>query len=139
MPARFRTLAPALLGLSLLGLGPAAHAQVQSVEPPSIAKPAPYDDKLTRLAEILGSIHYLRNLCDQAGEPEWRVSMQKLIEAETASEPERRARLTASFNRGFRAFAAVHTECTDAALAAETQYRAEGATLAAEITSRYGN
>jgi uncharacterized protein (TIGR02301 family) len=47
--------------------------------------------------------------------------------------------LTAAFNRGYRSFAAVHTACTDAALTAAERYRNEGATLATEIASRFGN
>ncbi len=39
----------------------------------SAERPTPYDDQLSRLAEILGSIHYLRNLCntgkEDSGEP----------------------------------------------------------------------
>ncbi|HEV7435524.1 MAG TPA: TIGR02301 family protein [Pseudorhizobium sp.] len=101
-------------------------------------KPAPYDEQLSRLAEILGSIHYLRTLC--GGEDgNWRQSMQELLNADTATEPKRRERLTAAFNRGYRSFASIHTTCTDAARTAEERHRNEGATLAAEIAARFGN
>ncbi|MCY1664078.1 TIGR02301 family protein [Rhizobium sp. SL86] len=105
---------------------------------PSEEKPAPYDGQLLRLAEILGSVHYLRTLCG-ADSADWRTSMQTLLDAETPNEPKRREKLTASFNRGYRAFAGVHTTCTSAARQAEERYRNEGATLAAEIAARYGN
>jgi uncharacterized protein (TIGR02301 family) len=101
-------------------------------------KPAPYDGQLTRLAEVLGSIQYLRSLCG-ASTSEWRASMQQLLDADTGTEPKRRERLTAAFNRGYRSFAAVHTSCTDAARTAEERYRIEGATLATEIAARFGN
>ncbi|MCJ8519128.1 TIGR02301 family protein [Rhizobium tarimense] len=101
-------------------------------------KPAPYDEQLARLAEILGSIHYLRSLCGEEGGG-WRQSMQELLNADTATEPKRRERLTAAFNRGYRSFASVHTTCTGAARTAEGRYRNEGATLAAEIAARFGN
>ena len=88
--------------------------------------------------QILGSIHYLRGLC--GGEDgDWRQSMQELLDADTASEPRRRERLTAAFNRGYRSFASVHTTCTGAARTAEERHRNEGATLAAEIAARFGN
>jgi uncharacterized protein (TIGR02301 family) len=64
--------------------------------------------------------------------------MQDLLNADTESEPKRRERLTAAFNRGYRSFAAVHTTCTDAARTAEERHRNEGATLAGEIAARFG-
>lgn len=112
---------------------PAAPAAVET------EKPTPYDDRLTRLSEIIGAVHYLRNLCSVDGEPEWRQSLQALLDAETQSEPRRRARLTAAYNRGYRSFASVYTSCTAAAVRAEENYRNEGATLATEITARFGN
>ena len=101
--------------------------------------PPPYEARLLRLAEILGSIQYLRNLCNSEGEPGWRETMQALLDSETVGEPDRRAQLTAGYNRGFRAFASVYTTCTASALVAEERYRHEGATLIAEIVARYGN
>ena len=109
-------------------------------EPPVIVeeKPAPYDGKIMRLAEILGSVHYLRNLCNDS-ESEWRQMMESLLAEETKGEPQRAARFTAAFNRGYRSFAATYVKCTPQAIAAEEKYRAEGATLATEITARFGN
>lgn len=136
-----------LMALLVAGLSGPAAAQKKSAapEPPQPAhspgveeKVAPYDSRLVRLAEILGSVHYLRNLCGAASS-DWRAPMQALLDAETINEPKRREKLTASFNRGYRAFAAVHTSCTPAARSAEETYRNEGATLAAEIATRYGN
>jgi uncharacterized protein (TIGR02301 family) len=120
-----------------------ARAQGASVvtvpPPPEVEKPTPYDDRLGRLSEIVGAVHYLRNLCNASGEPEWRQQLQALLDAETKEEPKRRAKLTAAYNRGYRSFASVYTSCTSAALRAEENYRNEGATLATEITARYGN
>lgn len=108
-------------------------------ETPVVAeKPAPYDTRLMRLAEILGSVHYLRNLC-KGSESQWREMMTELLGEETANEPQRAARLTAAFNRGYRSFASTYVKCTPQAIAAEEAYRAEGATLATEITARFGN
>ncbi|MBW8302229.1 MAG: TIGR02301 family protein [Hydrogenophaga sp.] len=107
--------------------------------PESTEKPAPYDDKLARLSEIIGAVHYLRNLCNTESEPEWREAMQKLVDTETATEPKRRARMVSAYNRGYRSFASVYTTCTASAIAAESFYRNEGATLAVEIAARYGN
>ena len=128
----------AFLALPIAFASTAAGQDANVEAPVAEAKPAPYDPQLARLSEILGAVHYLRNLCGGA-EPEWRQSMESMLELETADEPERRRRLTAAFNRGYRSFAAVHVQCTPAAIASEEQYRNEGATLAAEIAARYGN
>lgn len=135
--------------LAVATAGARAQATAESpAETPSAETPAapaapsgvpPYEDRLLRLAEIIGSLQYLRNLCDPAGETEWRRSMEQLLDNETADEPGRRSKLTAGYNRGYRAFAAVHTTCSDAAIAAEARYRREGEALASEIVARYGN
>ncbi|HJW77351.1 MAG TPA: TIGR02301 family protein, partial [Beijerinckiaceae bacterium] len=56
-------------------------------EPP----PAPYEKELLRLAEIMGSLAFLRSLCTAKDAPEWPRRMQALIEAEgtTAGRKER--------------------------------------------------
>ncbi len=105
-------------------------------EPP---KPVPYDSELAKLAEKLGALHFLRNLCSATPEDQWRALMDELLQTETADEPERRARLTAAFNRGYRSFAAVHNTCTVETREIAEKYRVEGATLAAEIAARFGN
>lgn len=116
----------------------AAEAEPPAAPAAPVEKPAPYDGKLQRFAEILGSVHYLRNLC-AAHDPSWRQAMAALLEDETKGEPKRAAQLTAAFNRGYRSFAATYARCTPQAVEAESRYRAEGATLAAEITARFGN
>ncbi len=142
------TIAPPILRLLLTGtalaIAAAAAAQQAPSSPPASpppvqAKPPPYEQRLIRLAEILGSVHYLRNLCQSQLENGWRHSMEELIGKETAGEPERRERMTAAFNRGYRTFASVYTSCTASATLAEERYRAEGATLASEIIARFGN
>ena len=108
--------------------------------PPDSGTPAPYDDQLLRLSEIIGSVHYLRHLCaPDSPEQDWRDKMQRLLDSETKDEPRRREQLTAAFNRGYRSFASVYTDCTPQAITAEERYRNEGATLATEITARFGN
>lgn len=132
---------PRLLLATVLPILMAAPLPAQDQVPAvaAVEKPAPYDQRLARLSEVLGAIHYLRNLCSSGEEPEWRASMERLLATEAAGEDGRRERLTAAFNRGYRAFAAVYTTCTPSAVAAEDRYRNEGATLAGEITARFGN
>ena len=53
-------------------------------------KPAPYDARLLRLSEILGSVHYLRTLCKDGTADSWRQSMQDLLDKEAGNEAQRR-------------------------------------------------
>jgi uncharacterized protein (TIGR02301 family) len=109
-------------------------------EPPvavSVPKDPPYEAKLSRLAEVLGSVHYLRTLCGDSSMA-WRTSMEELLAAENPA-PERKARLIARFNHGYRAFDSVHQQCNETVGTALARYMAEGEKLAGEIASRYGN
>jgi len=110
----------------------------EAAAPPAVEKPAPYDGRLLRMAEVLGSVHYLRNLCN-GPETKWRDAMSAFLKEETGNEPGRAAILRAAFNRGYRSFAATYTKCTPQAVAAEARYRTEGASLVTEITARFGN
>lgn len=90
-----------------------------------------------RLAEILGSLHYLRNLCGETGN-RWRGEMEQLLAAENPNE-ERRARFVAKFNHGYRSFDQVYVRCTPSATEAISRYMKEGEALSREIVGRYGN
>jgi uncharacterized protein (TIGR02301 family) len=100
--------------------------------------PAPYDRDLQRLSEILGALHYLRGLCGANEGAKWRTEMQALLDAETPS-GERRDRLTASFNRGYRGFQQTYRACTPAADLVIRRYLEEGSKISREITARYAN
>ncbi|MFC3209179.1 TIGR02301 family protein [Aquamicrobium soli] len=104
---------------------------------PALAVEAPFEPGLMRLAEILGSLHYLRNLCGEKGD-RWREEMEKLLASEKP-DPERRARFVAHFNRGYRSFATSYGQCTASAREAIGRYMKEGADLSRDIASRYGN
>lgn len=104
---------------------------------PAVAVEAPFEAGLMRLAEVLGSLHFLRNLCGEAGN-DWRVQMEKLLESENPN-PERRARFIASFNRGYRSFSESYKACTPSATEAINRYMKEGEALTRDIASRYGN
>lgn len=104
---------------------------------PARAAEAPFESSLVRLAEILGSLHFLRNLCGEPGE-KWRGDMEKLLQAENP-DPARRAKFIASFNRGYRSFAGTYTSCTASATAAISRYMKEGEALTREVAARYGN
>jgi uncharacterized protein (TIGR02301 family) len=100
--------------------------------------PAPYDGNLQRLAEIMGALHYLRGLCGANDGQKWRTEVQALIDAE-APTGERRTRMVASFNRGYRGFQQSYRTCTPAADIVIRRYLEEGSRIAREVTARYGN
>jgi len=99
---------------------------------------APFDGSLQRLAEILGALHYLRNICGADEGPKWRNEMQSLIDAE-APGGDRRAKMIASFNRGYRGYQQTYRNCTPAADLVIRRYLEEGSKIAREMTARYAN
>ena len=89
----------------------------------------PYDDKLYRLSEILGAVHYLRELCGAEEGQLWRERMSDLLKAEGSSAL-RRARLTRSFNKGYRSYSRTYNTCSPSAQNAIHRFLAEGAQIA---------
>ena len=99
---------------------------------------APFDGDLQRLAEILGTLHYLRGICGNNEGLKWRNEMQALVDAETPS-GDRRARMIAAFNRGYNGFQQTYRSCTPAATVAVRRYIDEGAKISRDLTARYAN
>jgi uncharacterized protein (TIGR02301 family) len=97
-----------------------------------------YENDIQRLSEILGALHYLRDICGAREGQAWRNEMQALLDAEAPS-GERKERLTASFNRGYRGFQQSYRTCTPAADFAIRRYLEEGAKIARDITARFAN
>ena len=132
------------LGAVVLCLTAPALAQKQQkqAEPepqaPAATPAAPYDADLQRLAEILGALQYLRTVCKANDGQKWRDQMQALLDAE-APDGERRRKIVANFNRGYRGFQQTYRTCTPAADLVIRRYLDEGAKIAREITARYAN
>jgi uncharacterized protein (TIGR02301 family) len=120
-----------LLTITLLGLALA-------VTPARAQAPAPFDGNLQRLAEIMGALHYLRGICGANDGQKWRNEVQALIDAEAPS-GDRRVRMIASFNRGYRGFQQSYRTCTPAANLVIRRYLEEGSRIAREVTARYAN
>lgn len=117
-PSRAMVLAMAVL------LGGATHAAAQ-LNPDDRA----YDDKLLRLSEILGAIHYLRELCGAHEGQVWRDQMRNIVESEGTTAI-RRAKLVKGFNKGYRGYRRTYRSCTEPAKVAIDRFMDEGATLA---------
>jgi uncharacterized protein (TIGR02301 family) len=112
---------PTLMLAATLAAGPVSAA-------PGVKDTKPYDDRLMRLAEILGAVHFLRELCGANEGQMWRERMDDLIKAEGTSAL-RQARLTRGFNQGYRNYARTYTTCTPTAQTAASRFLAEGAQI----------
>lgn len=98
---------------------------------PAVAAPdsKPYDDRLFRLSEILGAVHYLRELCGSDEGQLWRERMSDLLQSEGTSAL-RKAKLTRSFNRGYQSYSRTYNTCSPSAQSAIHRFLAEGSTIA---------
>jgi uncharacterized protein (TIGR02301 family) len=118
---------------------PGRSAPAQPQQPPPTPEPpaAPYEKELLRLAEVLGSLAFLRALCDASDAPEWPKRMQALIESEGTTAA-RKERLAGAYNRGYRAFSLTYRICTASAAEATARYLKEGEALSRGIAGRFG-
>lgn len=92
----------------------------------------PYDNKLMRLAEILGAVHYLRELCGADEGQLWRDQMQAILKNEGTTAV-RRAKLVNKFNDGYRGYRRTYRTCTQSATLATRRFSTEGAQIAASL------
>jgi len=113
------------------------EAAPEETKPKIQVLPPAYNRQMMRLSEILGALHYLRELCGANEGQFWREQMQELIAKEEPTQ-ERTAQMIARFNQGFRGFRETYRECTPSAITANDRYIDEGAKLALEIPSRFG-
>lgn len=132
------------LAALLLAVPLAATAQPKPAPAPKPAAPPAaesegpaYEPQLLQLAEIIGSLAYLRTLCASADAPDWTQRMAALIEAEGRTPP-RRNRLAAAYNRGFRGYALTHRQCTAGSQEAAARLAARGEQLSRTLAGRYG-
>jgi uncharacterized protein (TIGR02301 family) len=116
-------------------LPPIAVPKESSAPPPPDDRP--YDPKLLRLAEILGAVHYLRELCGAQEGQLWRDQMTNILKYE-GSTAVRRAKLVNSFNDGYRGYRRTYRSCTSSATLAIARFSTEGAQIAAALAKPSG-
>lgn len=119
------TLTAAVLFLGALQPLPFPRAQAA----PNAADSRPYDAKLLRLAELLGAVHYLRELCGANEGQFWRDTMMEIMKSDGTSAV-RRARMTRGFNQGYRNYSRTYNVCTPTAQSTIERFLAEGALIA---------
>ncbi len=119
----------------------AQSAQAGKQQPPAAPAPhaagpddRPYDAQLFRLAEILGTVHYLRELCGANEGQVWREHMREIVNAE-GTNALRRAKLVESFNRGYRDYSRTYRACTQPALVAIQRFMDQGSTIAETLVA----
>jgi uncharacterized protein (TIGR02301 family) len=103
-----RVLTAALLAILL-----AASATSTASAAPS-GDQRPYDARLMRLSEILGAVHYLRELCEHKDGMRWRNSINELVKTEGTTAL-RRATIARRFNLGYRSYRRTYRNCTPSA------------------------
>ena len=106
-------------------LPPIVPKQTSAPPPPD---DRPYDPKLLRLAEILGAVHYLRELCGAEEGQLWRNQMKEILRFE-GSTAIRRAKLVNSFNDGYRGYRRTYRSCTSSATLAINRFLTEGSQI----------
>ena len=116
---------------------PAAPVVAPAPEP-STAVPdsRPYDPQLLRLAEVLGALTTMRQLCGAPDAEEWRKRMQALLETE-GTPPARKDRLAGAYNRGLEGYGLIYHRCTANARVVIQRFLEESSRLARDIGNRY--
>ena len=104
---------------------------------PAAEPPPPYEPQLLRLAEMMGALAYLRDLCGAGDGDRFRARMAALLDAEGVVEA-RRNLLAGAYNSGFRDYQTTYRVCTPAANEVIARYLSETARIAAEVAGRYG-
>ena len=116
---------------------PAATPAPAVPTPTPTETPPPYEPQLLRLAELMGALFYLRDLCHAGDGEAFREKMARLLEAEAHTE-DRKATLAGAFNRGFGDYALTYRKCTPSAEEVIAHYLEESGRIARDVTGRYG-
>jgi uncharacterized protein (TIGR02301 family) len=128
-------------------LGAQAQAQQAPAKPPAATPPAaptpvappppPYEPQLMRLAEIMGALAYLRDICGAHDSDAFHDKVAALLEIE-ARTTERKERLAGAYNRGFHDYERAYRNCTPAAQEIVRRFLEETAHISGDIAGRYG-
>lgn len=105
-----------------------AFAQAQKIPP--------YENRLLRLSEIMGSLHFLTLLCRPNEGAIWHVKMNEILTVEAKTQL-RKAKLTERFNAGFGGFQATYRKCTPSAETAMARYIAEAQVIVRNLTTDF--
>ena len=135
-----RGLALVVFAVAPLGSGFAAGSKPPPLPPtppaaPSTALP-PYQNDIERLAEVMGTLAFMRDLCGPAAGADWRDKMASLLATEGTTD-QRRARLAGRFNRGYDGYRLTYRTCTPAADAVIARSLADGERLSTALSRSF--
>ena len=91
---------------------------------------------MLRLAEVLGALTTMRQLCGAPDAGQWRQRMQALLDAE-GTPAVRRDRLAGAYNEGLQGYELAYRSCTGNARAVIARFLAEGMRLALDVENRF--
>ena len=139
MRRRGARLAVALAALALAA-SPLA-AQTPPVKPAAPAEqpaepPPPYEPQLLRMAEVIGALSYLRDLCGAGDGATFRAEFANLMETEGTT-TSRKETLAGAFNRGLRDYELTYRACTPAAREIVARFLDEAARIAKDVAARW--
>ena len=106
------------------------------VETPAPEPPPPYEPQLLRLAEIIGALSYLRDLCGAGDGATFRAEFANLMDTEGTT-PARKEKLAGAFNRGLRDYELTYRACTPAARVIVARFLDEAAHIAKDVAARW--
>ncbi len=129
--------AVAALVLALAQGAPAAKPAPTPSPSPARVEPPPYEANLLRLAELMGALAYLRDLCHDGDGAEFRRRIAGLIETDPRPQADKDL-LAGAFNHGFDGYRLTYRVCTANARATIAAYLSESERLAKAVTARYG-
>jgi uncharacterized protein (TIGR02301 family) len=92
---------------------------------------------LLRLAELMGALSYLRDLCGAHDAEAFHAKMASLLEVEARSET-RKESLAGAYNNGFRGYELSYRVCTPAAREIIARFLDEAAKISTDVANRYG-
>jgi uncharacterized protein (TIGR02301 family) len=113
---------------------PAAPAATPTPAPPD--SPPPYEAQLLRLAELIGALAYLRDLCGAGDGADFRAKLADLVAAEGTTDARKEA-LAGAFNRGFRDYELTYRVCTPTAREIVARFLDEASRIAKDVANRY--
>jgi len=94
-----------------------------------------YQDRLVRLAEIMGSLYHLRDVCGRSEGDLWRKNLQRLMETEDPPQ-DTRGRMVAGFNQSYEQQRRSHSRCSGAATDEITRLAREGERLTNQLAQQ---
>ncbi len=98
--------------------------------------PPPYEAQLLRLAELVGALTYLRDLCGDGDGATFRGKFADLVGAEGTTDA-RKESLAGAFNRGFRDYELTYRACTPTAREIVARFLDEAGRIAKDVANRY--